>query len=302
MKTRDPEAARLENDYLARIRAVLAGRPESEIAEVLQSVREHIEESGASLPGEQVSLSAMAGIIEQLGPPEAYRVEENRTSESSQASSIVEFRGTGVDYVGKPFEFGSCIGDALDLYSQNFLPLLLASVLYNLLSVISLGILAGPLWGGIALMTLRALQRADHKAEFGDLFNKFGRFWPLFGLWFVETVGFFLGMAFCILPGLLLGTVWGLGAFFMVERDQGVFESLTSSFRATTAPGRLLTNFLLFVTMMLLSIAGGSIPYIGILIQLLVEPLTWFIVALAYIRQTRPAATGLETAALVVGV
>lgn len=72
MKPRQPEASRLEADYLSRIGNALTGQDKSEIEEVMQSVREHIEEELSETPGKEVSLVHMANVLERLGPPEDY--------------------------------------------------------------------------------------------------------------------------------------------------------------------------------------------------------------------------------------
>ena len=72
MKSRTAEAARLEADYLARVRGALADREPSEIDEVMESINAHIEEELSESPGDETTLVQMANVLEQLGPPEAY--------------------------------------------------------------------------------------------------------------------------------------------------------------------------------------------------------------------------------------
>lgn len=75
MKPRTSEAARLEKDYLDRVRTALAGRDPAEIDDVLLSLREHIEEEVGPDGDEEVRLSRMAAVLERLGPPESYAPE-----------------------------------------------------------------------------------------------------------------------------------------------------------------------------------------------------------------------------------
>ncbi len=72
MKPRTPEAARLEADYLARVREALGSRRESEAGEIVQSIVEHIEEAVAELKGPEVTLVQMAQVLERLGPPRTF--------------------------------------------------------------------------------------------------------------------------------------------------------------------------------------------------------------------------------------
>lgn len=82
MKPRNPEASRLEADYLARVRSALAGRETGEVEEVLDAVRAHIEEELTGDLDGQVSLVQMAGVLERLGPPGSYVDESERATAS----------------------------------------------------------------------------------------------------------------------------------------------------------------------------------------------------------------------------
>ena len=82
MKPRSTEAARLEADYLARVRVALAGRDASEVDEVIQSVKEHIEEELSEASGDEVNLSQMAKFLEHLGPPESFSPPEETKAPS----------------------------------------------------------------------------------------------------------------------------------------------------------------------------------------------------------------------------
>jgi uncharacterized membrane protein len=83
MKPRNTEAARLEFDYVRRIGDALTGQDKSEIDEVIQSVKEHIEEELSEASGEEVSLVQMANVLERLGPPEDYVWGNSATDEDA---------------------------------------------------------------------------------------------------------------------------------------------------------------------------------------------------------------------------
>lgn len=83
MRPRNREAGRLEEDYLARLRASLAGRDPGQAAEILQSVREHIDEAVAEYGSGEVTLVQMANVLERLGPPEAWARETQPIAEHS---------------------------------------------------------------------------------------------------------------------------------------------------------------------------------------------------------------------------
>ena len=76
MKPRTPEAARLEADYLDRVRQALGSR--SNAAEIVQSVVEHIEEAASEFKGLEVTLVQMAQVVERLGLPRPSRRDRSR--------------------------------------------------------------------------------------------------------------------------------------------------------------------------------------------------------------------------------
>lgn len=74
-KPRSIEATRLEGDYLARLRSALRYVSESEATEIHDNVTEHIRAAVDELHSDEVSLSQMAAILEELGSPESLIVE-----------------------------------------------------------------------------------------------------------------------------------------------------------------------------------------------------------------------------------
>src|SRR6476660_591050 len=97
-------------------------------------------------------------------------------------------------------DLGRCLNDAIDVYRRNFLTLLVAAVLFDLLSIFSLLILTGPLCGGMAIMTLRAMTSREHEAKLGDLFAGFHKFGPLVAVFFLTLIPSLLGFAMLLLP------------------------------------------------------------------------------------------------------
>ena len=289
MKTRNAEAARLEEDYLARIGAALvqSGRSAEEAAEVADSVREHIQESVERLPEEAVSLSTMAAIIEQLGPPQAYVDSDPAPVAPPPAATPPIQTVASTSYPSGPFSFSRVWGDAVALYTENFLPLLLASIIVDLLSTCTLFILLGPLTGGVVRMTRKAIDSPGHKIDVGDIFSAFNQFWPLLLLCIITVFCILLGTVMCIVPGIILSTFWFTPFNFMVERRLGVIDSLRASAAAVMSPGNFLPTFLLSLTTFAITIVGASIPYISVVLLWLVMPLFWFIMTLTYIHQTR---------------
>ena len=59
-------------------------------------------------------------------------------------------------------KLGRCFDDAFAVYGRNWIILFVAAVLHEILSLVTLLVLAGPLYGGICLMTLRAMRSEDN--------------------------------------------------------------------------------------------------------------------------------------------
>jgi hypothetical protein len=117
---------------------------------------------------------------------------------------------------------GRCFNEAMDVFQKNWLILIVAGVLYDLLSTVTILILMGPLTAGACLMTLKALEREDHRAELGDLFGAFDRFFPMVGLFFLGLIAILLGLVVLIVPGLFLMTIWMFPFYIAADTRTGV--------------------------------------------------------------------------------
>lgn len=74
-KPRSIEATRLEGDYLARLHEALSHISKSEAIEIEENVTEHIRAAADDLDTDEISLTQMAAILEELGSPEGLIVE-----------------------------------------------------------------------------------------------------------------------------------------------------------------------------------------------------------------------------------
>jgi hypothetical protein len=181
-------------------------------------------------------------------------------------------------------DIGRCFNEAIAVYKKNVLALLLAAIINEFLSVLTLLVLAGPLLGGICLMTLKGLRREDKGIELGDLFGTFGRFGTLVGLFFMSFLLSLLGLCLFFLPGLLLMTIWLFPFYFVVDRNLGAFEALKASKDVVMRHG-LWRNFLVVLISFAFGIGPLLVPYVGPLIGWLLAPLGWLVVTSAYLQQ-----------------
>jgi len=174
----------------------------------------------------------------------------------------------------------------MEVYRKNFLTLLLACILCDLLALCSLLVLAGPLIGGMILMCLNAMRDPEHKAHFGDLFGMFHRFGAFVGLFFLTLIPFLLGYVLLVIPGILLMAVWLFPGHLMVDRHMGVIDALRTSWRIVVARGFWINAAAAFLITVLC--AGPIlIPYVGTLAGWLLGPLAWLINTSAYIQEVR---------------
>jgi len=159
-----------------------------------------------------------------------------------------------------------------------------AAFIFDLLSLVSLTILMGPLLGGWALMTVNAIRREDKFVDLTDLFRGFRKFFTLFGLLYVGLIPMLLGLALCVVPGVLLMTIWIFCFILVVDRNEGIFSSLGLSKRIVMASG--LGNYVLLVIIVTaLSMAPSAIPYVGIVIGWFLTPIALLVEAAAYVQE-----------------
>lgn len=180
---------------------------------------------------------------------------------------------------------GRCFGEAVDAYTRNFWPLLGAAVVLELLMIVTLGVLAGPLYGGVCLMCLRAIDRPTERLPFRELFGAFGRFGTLVGLFYATVLAILAGYVLLIVPGLLLSAAWLYSFYLVVDADAGFAQSLRGSWRMVRSSVGAHVALVLITTG--LGLVPTFVPYAGTLVAWLAAPLTYLMVASAY-RQLAP--------------
>src|SRR5687768_7500467 len=85
-------------------------------------------------------------------------------------------------------DIGRCFDQALVVYKRHFWTLVIAALVFELVSILTIGILAGPLSGGLCIMTMTAIVRPDQPIDIGLMFSRMGRFGRLLGLFFLTLV------------------------------------------------------------------------------------------------------------------
>ncbi|MBD3272280.1 MAG: hypothetical protein GF384_07065 [Elusimicrobia bacterium] len=183
---------------------------------------------------------------------------------------------------------GNCFNETVDVYKKNILFLILATIIIQILTVYSLSILAGVLYGGYCLMLLNTMRGIEQKIILGDMFQTFKQFLPLLALFYLKIILIGIGMIALIIPGLLLATMWLYAFFFMVDKNTGIVESLKASWTLVKQKG-FWPNFTIFIIYMSLATVSAWIPniLIGWIISLIVIPFVSLLLTSAYIQQTK---------------
>jgi len=170
-------------------------------------------------------------------------------------------------------DVGLTMKQAWRLFVKDIGPLLIAGLITVALSVLTIGILAGPLTAGLYGMVM-ARVRDGRQPEVGEVFNQFDRFWSFLGATLVLVI--LIGLAFLtIVGGFLLATIWLYVFPLMVDRGMGLGEAMKTSKDMVVENGFWEHLALVLVLAIIGSIANGALAIIAM-------PFTVVAVAVAY--------------------
>ena len=148
------------------------------------------------------------------------------------------------------------------------------AVLVSFLAGITvLGLLVVPaIWGGYYESLIRVSK--GEAVEVGDFFNKGfggGNWWKLFLLYLLAGLGILIGFILLIVPGVYLSVVWGMSAYFLVDQNLPVIDSLIKSWELVRHIGWW-KMFAVFWGFGLVLAVLGAIPLIGIVFTIGLYP------------------------------
>jgi hypothetical protein len=151
--------------------------------------------------------------------------------------------------------------------------LVLGGLVVQLLTILSMGILAGPFLGGYFLLIIYFF-RDNKKPSFNDIFSglqQFGNLLPYFLVLLIIFIGFML----LILPGFLFATWWLYVLPLMVDKKISFSEAMRLSMNKVNETGFLMHFvFLLLISVipiMLLNFLSAMIPFLFFL-KILLPP------------------------------
>ena len=187
-------------------------------------------------------------------------------------------------------DLGNWIKDGLDLYKNNFGILVLVSLIAIILTVATLGILAGPMGAGIVLITLRIYDNKDQDMEIGDLFKGFNFFLHSFLLCIVWGILLFvvsvilgaipiIGTLASICVQVAAGACLMFAIFLIVDKQMDFWPASMESFNMVKMDFWPFLGF---------SIVASILGYIGIILFgigiIFTLPIYFCIITVAYRR------------------
>jgi uncharacterized membrane protein len=120
-------------------------------------------------------------------------------------------------------------------FAADIVPLLVGGLIACILSVVTLGILAGPLFAGLYSMVALRI-RDGRPARVGDVFSCMDRFWSFFAAALVLVV--LIGLAsLTIIGGVILATIWMYVFPLMVDRKLGIYDAMAASYHLVVDNG-----------------------------------------------------------------
>jgi len=185
-------------------------------------------------------------------------------------------------------KFGEWIEKGFNLYKENFGLLVLASLIAVLLSSVTIGILAGPMFAGMVLITLHLFDKKEPKPEVGDVFKGFSFFLNTFLFFIVWGIGllvvcFILSLIPCIGVFIAIFLVYAVQAalmfalFLIVDKDMAFWPASMESFE------KVKSNFWMFLALTVVAGIIGSIGSIACGVGVFITaPIQLCILAVAY--------------------
>lgn len=185
-------------------------------------------------------------------------------------------------------KFGEWINAGFALYKENFLVLVVANLIAVILGAVTFGVLSGPMYAGLILITLACLDKKEPKAEIGDVFKGFDYFLDSFLfviIWGAISIAITLllniipcaGQVLSMFVGIVISALIMFGMFLIVERKMNFWPASMASINLVK------TNFFPFaglaIVAMFLAYIGGLACGIGMIITL---PIGVCILAVAY--------------------
>ena len=191
--------------------------------------------------------------------------EDKRVGQCAHRKILKSIKNNEGDMKKVEVKFGEWFERGFELYKANFGILIFASLIVLILSVVTLGILAGPMLAGLLLITLGLFDKKEPRPEVGGIFKGFDYFLNSFLFVVVWGAAIFvasiiLSLVPCIGQIVSLCLVFAaqavlmFGLFLIVDKQMAFWPATVGSF------DKIKTNFWQFLGF---SIVAGIIGSIG---------------------------------------
>jgi uncharacterized membrane protein len=162
-----------------------------------------------------------------------------------------------------------------------------AALIVIALSVVTLGVLLGPLSVGQIRMIEKQLRGEEPRIE--DVFGGFDSFGAAFLTTIVFLVVFTIGLALLVLPGLFICVAWGFALWFVALERASTADALSASWQL------LKSHTGSVIVVLLLMAVVNAIASSVLLATVLTAPLTMIFSTLAFQEmQNKPGAGSLS--------
>lgn len=212
--------------------------------------------------------------------------------------------------------------ESFDLYFKNINTLLLTGLVATSLAVVSLGILAGPIFAGFMILCIKV--RNGEQGDLNDIFTQFNNFGSLFLVWFLPALATFVvfiiistieGVLFLhnlftlgvivffyrylieIINGIILSAIYaiplvisGFATLLIINKKIEFMDALKQAYEAIQS--NLVGYWLYgFVLAFLMCGIHHFIPYIGLIIPLFSIPIAIIGIITAYLQLPKSTTT-----------
>lgn len=179
----------------------------------------------------------------------------------------------------------SILEETWSVFSQNLALFIISGLIHVALSVVTLGLMAGPLTVGFLDQVRR--RRAGESVEVTDIFRGNAQFVPALIAALLISVGVGIGLFLFILPGIYLALYWFCTLVVMAYEGRGALESMGQS-------GQIFKdNLWLVVIVAVISVVINSLGSVVALGILLTSPFTLVMLAVFYEKVVQ-SSSGME--------
>lgn len=178
---------------------------------------------------------------------------------------------------GQTLDIGLVFKQGWRLFVKDIGPLIIAALIVAPLSVMTLGILAGPLVAGLYGVVVKCV-RDGQQPEVGDVFGQMSRFWSFFAAALV--LGILIGLAsLTIIGGVLLATIWLYVFPLMADRGMGIGEAMRASYETVKQAGFWEHLALVIAFVVIASLANGALAILATPLLIAVAAAGYYVAA-----------------------